>query len=371
MTHICFIGSDICPPWNEGRKVVSRNIIDSLKKYTDLDISVVSDSGKDITKMDGVEYATATKLARYTRGIDPPLYAAMIKSIRSIDKQNKIDILHLLNTNFHVFSLYGKITGKKVIAQFFGDPHFNVLKRFRTPKIVDRYITTSIKIDWFNDLGVTDFRSVNPPINTDLFRPNDKVAARKYFGLPEDKFILLYIGNLREVRFSPDFLKDTAFLKESENLLLVFANYLDDYWQNSNALHGSNIMLKKEILSEDQKAMLYNAVDAFILPFSRTLTSYKHVFVIDPPITMLEAMACGTPVIVPKVFSIPNIIKDTYNGYITPLGDFKMVNDILYHLSEEDDEEVSMNARKTILNDFSCKTIALQMEQMYGDILNG
>jgi hypothetical protein len=149
MTHVCFIGSDICPPWNEGRKVVSRNIIDSLKKYTDLDISVVSDSGNDVTKTDGVEYATtATKLARYTRGIDPPLYAAMIKLIRSIDKQNKIDILHLLTTNFHVFSLYGKITGKKVIAQFFGDPHFNVLKRFRTPKIVDRYITTSIKIDW-------------------------------------------------------------------------------------------------------------------------------------------------------------------------------------------------------------------------------
>jgi glycosyltransferase involved in cell wall biosynthesis len=212
---------------------------------------------------------------------------------------------------------------------------------------------------------------VNPPINTDLFRPNDKVAARKYFGLPEDKFILLYIGNLREVRFSPDFLKDTAFLKESENLLLVFANYLDDYWQNSTALHGSNIMLKKEILSEDQKAILYNAVDAFILPFSRTLTSYKHVFVIDPPITMLEAMACGTPVIVPEVFSIPNIIKDTYNGHITPLGDFKMVNDILYQLSEEGGEEVSMNARKTILNDFSRKTIALQMEQMYEDILNG
>ena len=212
---------------------------------------------------------------------------------------------------------------------------------------------------------------MNPPINTDLFRPNDKVAARKYFGLPEDKFILLYIGNLREVRFSPDFLKDTAFLKEPENLLLVFANYLDDYWQNNNALRSSNIMLKKEILSEDQKAMLYNAVDAFILPFSRTLTSYKHVFVIDPPITMLEAMACGTPVIVPEVFSIPNIIKDTYNGYITPLGDFKRVNDTLYHLSAKGGEEVGMNARKTILNDFSCKTIALQMEQMYRGILNG
>ena len=371
MTHICFVGSDICPPWNEGRKVVSRNIINSLKKHTDLDISAVSDSENDVIKMDGVKYATATKLARYTRGNDPLLYAAMVRLIYSINKHNKIDILHLFNTNFHVFSLYGKITGKTVIAQFFGDPQFNVLKRLRTPKIVDMCITTSIGKHWFRDLGVTNFQSVNPPIDTHIFKQKDKIIARRYFNSPEDKFILLYLGNLREVRFSPDFLKEVTFLKEPDNMLLVFANYVDDYWQNSNALHDSNIVLRKEILSEDQKVLLYNAVDGFILPFSRTLTSYKHVFVIDPPITMLEDMSCGTPIIVPDVFSIPSIIKDKYNGYLTPVGDFKMVNDILHHLSEEGGKDVGMNARKTILNDFSCKITALQMKQAYEDVLNG
>ena len=371
MTHICFIGSDICPPWNEGRKVVSRNIIDSLKKHTDLDISVVSDSGGDVTKMDGIEYATATKLARYTRGIDPLLYTAMVKLIRSINKQSKIDIFHLFNTNLHVFSLYGKVTGKNVIAQFFGNPNFNILKRIRTPKIVDTYLTTSIETDWFRDLGVTNFQSVNPPINTSVFSPKDKITARRYFNLPEDKFIVLYIGNLRHVRFAPDFLKEVAFLGDSNNLLVIFTNYLDDYWQNSNLLHDNNVVLRKDILSEDQKALLYNAVDAFILPFSRTLMSYKHVFIIDPPITMLEAMSCGVPVIAPDVFSIPKIIKNGYNGYITPLGDFKTIDEILHDLSKENNKELSINARKAILNDFSYEKGALRMMQIYEGVLNG
>jgi len=371
LTHICFVGSDICPPWNEGKKVVSRNIINSLKEYTDLDISVVSDSGKDVDKMDGIEYVTATKLSRYTRGNDFLLYADIIKQIRSIDEHNKIDVLHLFNINFHVFSFYGKITGKKVFAHFFGDPHFNIFKRIRTPKIVDEYVTTSIKTDWFNDLGITRFQSVNPPIDTCVFNQKDKAMARKYFNLPEDKFILLYMGNLGEVRFSPDFLRDVSFLKEPGNMLLVFANNVDEYWQNNSAIHDSNVMFRKEVLSEEQKALLYSAVDAFILPFSKAMLSYKHVFVIDPPITMLEAMSCGVPVIAPDVFSIPNIIKDKYNGYLTPLGDFKMVDNILQQLSEKGTNEVAMNARKTILNDFSCKVTALRMKQIYGGVLYG
>jgi glycosyltransferase involved in cell wall biosynthesis len=371
LTHICFVGSDICPPWNEGRKVVSRNIINSLKKYTDLDISVISDSGIDVAKMGGIEYVSTTRLSRYGRGNDLPLYIDMVKRIRSIDEQNKIDILHLFNTNIHVFSFYGKMTGKKVFAHFFGDPHYNIFKRIRTPKIVDEYVTTSIKTDWFNDLGITSFQSVNPPIDTCVFNKKDKTIARKYFNLPEDKFILLYMGNLGEVRFSPDFLREVSFLKEPGNLLLVFANNVDEYWQNNSAIHDSNVMFRKEVLSEEQKALLYSAADAFILPFNKAMLSYKHVFVIDPPITMLEAMSCGVPVIVPDAFSIPNIIEDKYNGYLTPLGDFKMVDDILHQLSEKIDDGIAVNARNTILKDFSCEVTALQMEQIYGDVLYG
>ena len=372
MTHICFIGYDICPPWNEGRKVVSRNIIEALKKYTDFDVSVVSTIEKERDeKMEGVEYANTTWFTKRTQGYDPLLDTALIRQIGSINKRKKIDIIHLFNAHFPVFSLYGKMKRKKVIAQFFGNPHFNILKRFRVPKSVDAYITTSIENKWFNDLGINKFQYVNPPINTDIFKPEDKAKARKYFNLPEDKFILLYMGNLREVRFSQDFLKEVTFLKEPNNLLLVFANYIDDYWKKRNALCDNNIILRREILSEKSKALLYNAVDAFILPFSRTLTPYNHVFVIDPPITMLEAMSCGTPVIAPDAFSIPKIIKKGINGYITPLGDFKKVNDILHLLSEEGSKEVCMNVRKTILSDFSCKATALRMKQIYGDVLNG
>ncbi|MCK4347160.1 MAG: glycosyltransferase family 4 protein [Thermoplasmatales archaeon] len=372
MTHICLVGYDICPPWNEGRKVVSRNIIDALKKYTDLDVSVVSTiEKKEEKKMEGVEYANTTWFTKRTQGYDPLLDAALIRRISTINKRKKIDIIHLFNAHFPVFSLYGKIKRKKVIAQFFGNPHFNILKQFRVPKSVDIYITTSIGNTWFSDLGINKFQCVNPPIDTNLFNPKDKVTARKKLNLPENEFVLLYIGNLSEVRFSPDFIESVKFLKFRNNLLLIFANQVDTYWQNNNAFHNKNVILRKGILDEKQKALLYNAADAFILPFSKKMNSFKHVFIIDPPITMLEAMSCGVPVIAPDVFSIPKIIKNGYNGYITPLGDFEMIDEILYDLSKGDNEEIGINARETIINDFSFKKTALRMKRIYEGVLNG
>jgi glycosyltransferase involved in cell wall biosynthesis len=332
MTHVCFVGYGIYPPWNEGRKVISRNIIDALKQHTDLDVSVVSSVGKGYERKKGVEYANSTWLTSYTKGYDPLLDAAMIKLI---------------------------------------SPHLNKLKRLRVPRAIDRYITTSIETGWFADLGITNSQNVNPPINTDTFKPEAKLKARRYFNLPADKFIVLYMGNMSEVRFSPNLLSETKFLRDPNNLLLIAANLIDSYWQNNNLLHKENIILKKGILNEKEKAMLYNTSDAFILPFDTKLKSYKHVFVIDPPITMLEAMSCGVPVIAPDVFSIPKIIKEGYNGYVTSLGDFGMIDDVLYHLSKEKVEEASINARNTILNEFSYEKTALKMKRIYEGILNG
>ena len=370
MTHVCFIGYGIHPPWNEGRKVISKNIIDALKKHTDLDVSVVSSIGKEDERMKGVEYARKTWLTSYTKGYDPLLDTAMIRLISSINKRKNIDIIHLFVAHFPVFAFYAKRIGKPVIAQFFGNPHFNILKRLRVPGAVDMYITTSIENRWSAELGIKDIQTVNPPINTDLYKPQDKTKARRYFNLPEDKFILLYMGNLSEVRFSPDFISETKFLREQNNLLVIAANEIDSYWQtNNNLLQEENILLRREILSEKEKVMLYNAADAFILPFDTKLKSYKHVFVIDPPITMLEAMSCGVPVIAPNVFSIPEIIKDGYNGYVTPLGDFERINNISY-LSKEEIEEAGINARKTILNAFSYEKVAFKMKEVYEEVLN-
>jgi len=374
MVHVCFVGYGISSPWSEGKRVVSRNIIDAIKKYTDLDVSVVSSIAENEGQMGGVKYVKTTWFTKYMRYYDPLRDAAMIRLINSTNKEKTIDAIHLLSAHFPVFSFYAKRMKKPVVAQFFGNPHFNILKPLRVPRAIDLYTTTSIKTEWFADLGIKNFQTVNPPIDTELFKPMDKLKARKLLNLPEDVFIVLYMGNLGEVRFSLSFTEDVKFLRDPDNLLVIFANVVDADWlKKSDAFNNKNITLRKEVVSETQKVLIYNAADVFILPFSKKLNTHKHVFIIDPPITMLEAMSCGTPVIAPDVFSIPKIIKSGHNGYITHLGDFGKVNNILYHMSNDGSESdgIKTNARNTIINEFSYEKAASRMERIYKVLSNG
>jgi glycosyltransferase involved in cell wall biosynthesis len=65
-------------------------------------------------------------------------------------------------------------------------------------------------------------------------------------------------------------------------------------------------------LHGDEKLEIFFESDIFILP------SYGEGL----PITILEAMAAGLPIIATSVGAIPEIIEDGKNGFLTEAGDY-------------------------------------------------
>ena len=57
---------------------------------------------------------------------------------------------------------------------------------------------------------------------------------------------------------------------------------------------------------------------------------------IDTPTTILEALACGTPVVVTAVGGIPEQIEDGITGYLTPPGDAEAMAARIVQLFEDD-----------------------------------
>ncbi|RLB05258.1 MAG: hypothetical protein DRG59_09270 [Deltaproteobacteria bacterium] len=381
MTHICFVGYDLYPPWNEGMRVVTRNLREALEENTDLEISVVSSLKREriylhLSKF--VEHLIKRNIYLYE--LDPLLNISMLKLIKSINKRRNIDLLHLFFANHFLFYQYGKILKKTVIAQHFGNPHFNLLKSIRMPKGISAYITTSSEIGYFDELGIRNVYNIKPPINTDIFKKIGKLKARRYFGLSglsKEHFIILYVGGLNEIKVPLDFLITVKDLLKDRTKLMIMGRGETIYAQKIQQLAKKNgmeknMILRIESLNEKQKALIYNAADVLVLPFSKSIMTNKHVAVIDPPITMLEAMSCGTPVIAPEVLSIPDIIKDGYNGFITPSGDFKMLEERISDLIVNKDmrTKIGENARETILNEFSYEKVAFKMKEVYEEVLN-
>jgi starch synthase len=83
----------------------------------------------------------------------------------------------------------------------------------------------------------------------------------------------------------------------------------------------------------------YAQMDVFVLP------SLVEGF----PLTALEAMACGLPVVVSENTFGSDVIRDGYNGYVVPIRDVDAIVDRLRLLAGDDELRATMgaNARAT------------------------
>ena len=85
------------------------------------------------------------------------------------------------------------------------------------------------------------------------------------------------------------------------------------------------------------------------------------------PTSMLEAMACGTPVVVTAINGILEVVKDGQNGFTVPVKDpMTMANAIARILSDNDlQERIGRAARVTIKEGFTWEIVAKRASECY------
>lgn len=148
------------------------------------------------------------------------------------------------------------------------------------------------------------------PIDTDFWRPQNKQNARRVFGFPEDKKLLLFVAdNVSDSR------KGIVYLYEAlEILALKKADLIEKVSLIILGKSSKNVSLQSPFhtipigyLSDaKQICRLYSAVDLFVTPSLED----------NLPNTVMEAMACGCPVVGFRIGGIPEMIDHNQNGYV-------------------------------------------------------
>jgi glycosyltransferase involved in cell wall biosynthesis len=180
--------------------------------------------------------------------------------------------------------------------------------------------------------GNAIFRIPNS-VDTERFCPvseKEKYEIRKSLGIREEAFVVTYTGRLVDYKGLPLLLRVWREVHAGygeSHLLLVGSGGLDMH-NCENALrdfvseHGLDDCVSF-VGSVDNVQTYLQASDVFVLPTEREAFG----------ISLIEAMACGIPVIASRVGGIPDILQDNVDGCLVAAGDFQQLRgslDMLY-----------------------------------------
>ena len=201
-------------------------------------------------------------------------------------------------------------------------------------------------------------------IDTDVFTPMDKTAARKKFNLPQDMRLLLF-GAQRIT----DERKGFRYLAEACKHIAMHHPTLPG--KLGVAVLGGDAASVKEALplpvypinylsNEAEIAQLYNAADLFVTPSLQD----------NLPNTIVEAMACGVPCVGFNVGGIPEMINHKQDGYVADYCDsIDFAQGISWCLNEARLPALSAAARSTALATYSEAVAAQRYLAIYQQAL--
>ncbi len=89
------------------------------------------------------------------------------------------------------------------------------------------------------------------------------------------------------------------------------------------------------------------------------------------PLTIIEAMMSGLPVVATRVGGVPELVEDGVNGYLVPSGDVKAFADAIRKLAYNVElrERMGKAGRKRAIENFTLDKMLLRVAQVYEEVL--
>ena len=203
-------------------------------------------------------------------------------------------------------------------------------------------------------------------IDTDLFRPRDRVECRRALGIELDRPVLLWVGRLEKLKGVDILIDAVAELEDPEILLLVVGG--DEHGEELRAeleeqareagLAGG-VRFTGAVPHEELPAW-YSAADVCVVP------SYYESF----GLVAVEAMACGTPVVASRVGGLVSTVTDGVNGYLIPWRCPEPFAEKLEVLIRNPELRANFaRAARDSVQRFRWDEVALRMEALYRGVI--
>jgi glycosyltransferase involved in cell wall biosynthesis len=209
-------------------------------------------------------------------------------------------------------------------------------------------------------------RIVHLGVDTERFRPPDNVEAR----IPVR---ILCIGRLIEKKGQQvlvDACKELAERGIDFRCQIVGEGPLRAELESRITRYGlQDRVTLAGALTQESVLKLNQESDIFALPAVVARSGDQD----GMPVVLLEAMACGLPVVTTPIAGIPDLVQDGVNGLLVGQRDVTGLADALQRLAEDAGLRVRLGqaARQTILQEFQIQHNASKLVRIFEEIVDG
>jgi glycosyltransferase involved in cell wall biosynthesis len=188
-------------------------------------------------------------------------------------------------------------------------------------------------------------------------------ALRALLGIAPDRFTVGWIGRMTGVKRTDDVLLALKGVRERgvDACLCMVGDGPDRDHVERRAKELGVVRHCFFLGYQDDVAAYYSAFDAFILPSGNEGT----------PVSAIEALAAGKPVVATRVGGVPDVVRDEIDGFLVEPGDVEALADRLARLARDPAlrERMGQSGRARVLPRYAVERLIDDVDRLYQALL--
>ena len=186
---------------------------------------------------------------------------------------------------------------------------------------------------------------------------------RRLYGIPRDAFVIGWVGRMTGVKDTGAVLEIVRATREQEvDAVLVMVGDGPDRERLEQLAHELGIARNTYFVGyQSEVAGYYRLFDAFLLPSVNEGT----------PVSAIEALASGTPVVATRVGGVPDVVRDGVDGFLVESGDVSTAAERLAGLAADAALRTRLGAsgRARVLERYSVARLVDDVDRLYRSLL--
>jgi glycosyltransferase involved in cell wall biosynthesis len=187
--------------------------------------------------------------------------------------------------------------------------------------------------------------------------------TRRVLGIAPARFVVGWIGRMTGVKRTEDVLVAFRRLRDrGVDATLCMIGDGPDRPAVERRAHELGVMRDTLFLGyQEEVARFYAAVDAVVLPSINEGT----------PVTAIEALAAGRPVVATRVGGVPDVVRDGEDGFLVPPGATGELADRLARLAHDPAlrERMGEKGREHVLGRYAVERLVEDVDLLYRSLL--